>query len=79
MITAFPTPTPSAGVPLEYAAVTIAPPPVAKTLSHCAISSLVKSSEGISIPITKSAGAPQLSKAALIRSHIFLLVNFALG
>ena len=31
------------------------------------------------MPWTRSAGAPHASIADLIKSHIFLLVNFALG
>ena len=79
VITALPAPTPKAGVPLEYAAPTIAAPPVARMRSHCFISSFVFSSETMPTSCTRSAGAPIFSSAARMLSIIILLVSFALG
>ena len=57
----------------------MAPPPVASTKSHWRMSSFVDSRLGVSMPITKSSGAPIFLSAARMRSQIFLLVSFALG
>mmetsp|Transcript_51989 Transcript_51989/g.96728 ORF Transcript_51989/g.96728 Transcript_51989/m.96728 type:complete len:297 (-) Transcript_51989:330-1220(-) len=77
--TALPTPTPSAGVPEEYAASTIGLPPVANTRSHCFMSSLVLGTEGLSTPSTKSAGAPMATHAWRSSPTIKALVLLALG
>ena len=49
----------------------MAPPPVASTRSHWRINSLVVSRLGVSMPITRSSGAPIFFNAARIRSQIF--------
>mmetsp|Transcript_7017 Transcript_7017/g.22223 ORF Transcript_7017/g.22223 Transcript_7017/m.22223 type:complete len:257 (+) Transcript_7017:787-1557(+) len=77
--TALPAPTPSAGVPLEYAALTIAPPPVASTRSACCMRSLVLATDGLSMPMTRSAGAPIRSSAPRISSTMSALVFCARG
>src|SRR3546814_19041218 len=47
--------------------------------SHWRISSLVLGSVGVSMLITRSAGAPILTMASRIRSTIILLVSLARG
>ena len=60
----FPAPTPSAGVPEEYAALTMLGPPVARMMSAFFISSPVMSREGMSIQPMMSSGAPAATAAS---------------
>ena len=57
-IVALPAPTPYAGLPDPYAALTIAGPPVARVRSHVAISSLASGMLGRSTDCRMSSGAP---------------------
>lgn len=61
-----PAPTPSAGLPAEYAALTMAFPPVARMTDtpSCRISAPVASSEGFSIHWTQCSGAPAATAAS---------------
>ena len=59
-----PAPTPRAGLPDEYAAVTIPGPPVARIVSHSFITIFVSSSEGMSIHDIIFSGAPASTAAS---------------
>ena len=60
----FPAPTPSAGLPLEYAAFTIPGPPVAKIISASFITRFVISRLGTSIHSMIPSGAPAFTAAS---------------
>ena len=60
----FPAPTPSAGLPEEYAALTMPGPPVARIISASLMSIFVMSSDGTSIQLIMSAGAPAFTAAS---------------
>ena len=60
----FPAPTPSAGLPEEYAALTIPGPPVARMISADFMIRLVISSEGTSIQPIMPSGAPAFTAAS---------------
>ena len=59
-----PAPTPSAGLPEEYAALTMPGPPVASIVSAFLISSLVSSRDGTSIQPMMFSGAPAATAAS---------------
>ena len=59
-----PAPTPTAGLPDEYADLTIPGPPVAKIMSASFINKVVISRLGISIQPMMSSGAPALTAAS---------------
>ena len=60
----FPAPTPSAGLPLEYAAFTMPGPPVARIISASFITVLVISRDGTSIQEMMPSGAPAATAAS---------------
>ena len=59
-----PAPTPTAGLPLEYAALTMPGPPVARIMSASFMTRLVISKEGTSIQPIICSGAPALTAAS---------------
>ena len=59
-----PAPTPRAGLPEEYAALTIPGPPVARMMSTSAMTLLVRSMEGTSTQPMIPSGAPALTAAS---------------
>ena len=59
-----PAPTPTAGLPEEYAALTMPGPPVASIISASFITRLVNSREGMSIQEMISSGAPAATAAS---------------
>ena len=60
----FPAPTPNAGLPLEYADLTIPGPPVARIISASFITVFVISKLGTSIQSIIPSGAPALTAAS---------------
>src|SRR5688572_21269795 len=75
-----PAPTPSAGVPLEYPARTLACEPVTTTRSHCFINWLeVSLVTGFGSICTRSSGAPMRLNSAWMYSTSFVLVDTPLG
>ena len=68
-----------AGFPLEYAALTIPGPPVAKIVSASFITIFVKSKDGASIQSIIPSGAPALTAASNIIFAACILEFFALG
>ena len=76
-----PAPTPIAGLPQEYAALTIALPPVAKIVATPSwfIKALVASIDGCSIHWIQFLGAPALTAASSITSAAFLEDSWADG
>ena len=77
----FPGPTPIAGLPELYAALTIASPPVARIIevSLDLISSLVPSNVGISITPINPSGAPAATAAFCINLTVSITQFFAFG
>ena len=75
----FPAPTPSAGLPEEYAALTMPGPPVARMMSASLITSLVSSREGTSIHPMMPSGAPALTAASNTTFAASMVLFFALG
>jgi len=59
-----PAPTPTAGLPEEYAALTMPGPPVARIISASFITRLVNSREGTSIQEMMPSGAPAATAAS---------------
>ena len=78
-IVALPAPTPYAGLPEPYAALTIAGPPVAMVRSHVAISSLASGMLGRSTHCSMSSGAPSRRSASRISRTISLVVRRLAG
>ncbi len=74
-----PAPTPRAGLPLEYAALTIPGPPVANMVSTLVISRFVSSSEGTSIQLIIPSGAPAATAASYTVLAAAIVEFFALG
>ena len=75
----FPAPTPSAGLPLEYADLTIPGPPVASIVSTECINVFVSSNEGTSIHEIIPFGAPALTAASRTILAASIVEFFALG
>ena len=75
----FPGPTPRAGFPEEYAAVTMPGPPVARIVSAERISSLVSSMLGSSIQEMIPSGAPAFTAASRTTFAAAMVHFFALG
>ena len=77
----FPGPTPIAGVPELYAALTIASPPVAKIndVNLCFINSFVACNVGVLITPINPFGAPFLSAASIKYSTVLIILFFAFG
>ena len=75
----FPAPTPSAGLPLEYAALTIPAPPVAKIISDELINIFVNSNDGTSIHEIIFFGAPAFTAASNTILAASIVDFFALG
>src|SRR5262245_28958954 len=73
-IVALPAPTPYAGLPELYAALTIAGPPVAIVKSQTDISSLASGMLGVSTHWITSSGAPSSFSAARINRIVSLVV-----
>ena len=74
-----PAPTPSAGFPLEYAALTMPGPPVAKMMSASFITRLVISRLGTSIQSMMFSGAPAATAASSTTFAAAIVDFFALG
>ena len=74
-----PAPTPSAGFPLEYAALTIPGPPVARIMSASFIKRLVISRDGTSTQPIISFGAPASTAASRTIFAAAIVEPFALG
>ena len=74
-----PAPTPSAGFPEEYAALTIPGPPVARIVSAPFITSFVNSSDGTSIQPMIPSGAPALTAASKTTFAAAIVDAFARG
>ncbi len=74
-----PAPTPIAGLPLEYAALTIPGPPVARITSASFIMRLVISRLGTSIQSMIPSGAPALTAASRTTFAAAIVDFFALG
>ena len=74
-----PAPTPSAGLPEEYAALTIPGPPVARMMSASFITVLVISREGTSIQSIIPSGAPAATAASRTSFAAAMVEFFALG
>ena len=73
-IVELPPPTPNAGVPELYAALTIAAPPVAKVRSQVAMSSWDSGIDGCSTHWKTSAGAPSRTMTSrMIRTVSFVV------
>ena len=75
----FPAPTPSAGFPEEYAALTIPGPPVARIMSASFITMLVSSRLGTSIHPMMPSGAPALTAASRTTFAASMVLPFARG
>ncbi len=75
----FPAPTPIAGLPLEYAALTIPGPPVARITSASFITTFVSSSEGTSTQLMIPSGAPALTAASKTILAASIVQFFARG
>lgn len=74
-----PAPTPSAGFPDEYAALTIPGPPVARIISASFISVSVSSRDGISIHPIMPFGAPAFTAASRTTFAAAIVDFLALG
>ena len=74
-----PAPTPSAGLPDEYAALTIPGPPVARMISASFITRFVISRLGMSIQSIIPSGAPALTAASRTIFAASIVDCFALG
>ena len=74
-----PAPTPIAGLPLEYAALTIPGPPVASMQSASRITVCVSSSDGTSIQPMMPSGAPAATAASSTTLAAAIVEPFALG
>ena len=74
-----PAPTPNAGLPLEYAALTIPGPPVARMMSASFITVFVSSREGISIQSMMPSGAPASTAASSTSFAAAMVEFFAFG
>ena len=74
-----PAPTPSAGLPLEYAAFTMPGPPVARIISASFITVLVISRDGTSIHAMISSGAPAATAASSTILAAAIVEFFARG
>ena len=74
-----PAPTPKAGLPELYAALTMPGPPVARMMSASFIRVLVMSSEGTSIHAMMSSGAPALTAASRTMRAASMVLFLALG
>jgi len=74
-----PAPTPSAGLPEEYAALTMPGPPVARMMSASFIAMLVSSSEGTSTHEMMSSGAPAATAASSTTFAAAMVDFFARG
>ena len=75
----FPAPTPSAGFPEEYAALTIPGPPVARIISASCITILVSSRLGTSIQPMIPSGAPAFTAASRTSFAAAIVDTFARG
>ena len=75
----FPAPTPSAGFPEEYAALTIPGPPVARIISASCITILVSSRLGTSIQPMIPSGAPAFTAASRTSFAAAIVDAFARG
>ena len=75
----FPAPTPSAGFPEEYAALTIPGPPVARMMSASFITRFVSSRLGTSIHPMMPSGAPALTAASRTTFAASIVLPFARG
>ena len=74
-----PAPTPNAGLPDEYAALTIPGPPVANIISASFITKFVNSSEGTSIQPIIPFGAPAATAALRTTFAASMVLFFARG
>ena len=74
-----PAPTPSAGFPDEYAALTIPGPPVARMISASFITVFVSSSDGVSIHPIIPSGAPAFTAASRTTFAAAIVHAFAAG
>src|SRR5699024_6921919 len=74
-----PAPTPRAGLPEEYAALTMPGPPVARMVSDSRITSLVSSRLGTSIQLMMFSGAPAATAASYTTLAAAMVLAFALG
>ena len=74
-----PAPTPTAGLPEEYAALTMPGPPVARMTSDSFMSRLVISREGTSIQPMMPSGAPALTAASSTTFAASIVLFLALG
>ncbi len=74
-----PAPTPSAGLPEEYAAFTIPGPPVARMISASFIKRLVISKDGTSIQSIMPSGAPAATAASKTIFAAAMVEPFARG
>ena len=74
-----PAPTPRAGVPELYAALTMPGPPVARMRSQIFISSLVPSMVGMEMQLTRSGDTLQLRSAPWMISTVLAMHLRALG
>ena len=74
-----PAPTPKAGFPEEYAALTIPGPPVARMQSAAFITSFVNSREGTSIHPMMPSGAPAFTAASKTILAAAMVQSFARG
>ena len=75
----FPAPTPRAGLPEEYAALTMPGPPVARMVSELLITSLVRSRLGTSIHPMIPSGAPAFTAASSTTLAAAMVHFFARG
>jgi hypothetical protein len=74
-----PAPTPKAGLPLEYADLTMPGPPVARMISASFMMVLVISSDGISIQPMMPSGAPAATAASRTSFAAAMVLFFARG
>ena len=74
-----PAPTPSAGLPDEYAAFTMPGPPVARIMSASFMIRFVISSDGTSIQPMMSSGAPAFTAASRTTFAAAIVLFFARG
>ncbi len=72
----FPAPTPTAGLPEEYAAFTMPGPPVARMISASRITSFVSSRLGSSIHPMMFSGAPAATAASFARGWGLMMIAF---
>ena len=75
----FPGPTPSAGFPEEYAALTMPGPPVARMISASFITVFVNSRDGTSIQPMIPSGAPAFTAASRTTLAAAIVQAFAAG